>query len=129
MRQRRLGDAGDGGGFAQQVRGRRRQPALGLGPTQFDQVAVVAQPPRPGGTILALGHQQLAGRKGANQALAAAPAGAQGVIYQTTDVDGRPVATSGAFYDSTAPWNGPGPRPTLILGPGEMKSGGHRRGP
>ncbi len=51
------------------------------------------------------------------------PARAQRVIYQTTDVDGRPVATSGAFYDSTAPWNGPGPRPTLILGPGTQGQG------
>ena len=51
------------------------------------------------------------------------PALAQRVIYQTADVDGRPVATSGALYDSTAPWNGPGPRPTLILGPGTQGQG------
>lgn len=51
------------------------------------------------------------------------PALAQRVIYQTADVDGRPVATSGAFYESTAPWNGPGPRPTLILGPGTQGQG------
>lgn len=51
------------------------------------------------------------------------PAVAQRVMYQTTDVDDQPVATSGAFYDSTAPWAGPGPRPTLILGPGTQGQG------
>ncbi len=51
------------------------------------------------------------------------PATAQRLIYQTTNVDGRPVATSGAFYDSTAPWSGPGPRPTIVLGPGTQGQG------
>ncbi|MFN3338937.1 MAG: lipase family protein [Dietzia sp.] len=51
------------------------------------------------------------------------PAVAQRVVYQTVDVDGRPVATSGALYDSTAPWNGPGARPTILLGPGTQGQG------
>ncbi|MBB1029813.1 alpha/beta fold hydrolase [Dietzia sp. SLG310A2-38A2] len=51
------------------------------------------------------------------------PAVAQRVVYQTLDVDGRPVATSGALYDSTAPWTGPGPRPTVVLGPGTQGQG------
>ena len=51
------------------------------------------------------------------------PADAQRVIYQTADGGGEPVATSGAFYDSTAPWDGPGPRPTLVLGPGTQGQG------
>ena len=51
------------------------------------------------------------------------PAVARRVVYQTFDVDRQPVATSGAFYDSTAPWPGPGPRPTLILGPGTQGQG------
>lgn len=48
-----------------------------IGSINVDQVAVVAQRPRPGETVLALGHQQLAGGKGANQAIAAARAGAE----------------------------------------------------
>lgn len=51
------------------------------------------------------------------------PARAQRLIYQSADVDGRPVATSGAFYDSTAPWTGPGPRPTVVIGPGTQGQG------
>jgi alpha-beta hydrolase superfamily lysophospholipase len=51
------------------------------------------------------------------------PARAQRLIYQTVDVDGRPVATSGALYDSTAPWPGPGPRPTIVIGPGTQGQG------
>lgn len=51
------------------------------------------------------------------------PAVAQRVVYQTLDVDGRPVATSGALYDSTARWNGPGPRPTIVIGPGTQGQG------
>ena len=43
-----------------------------IGSINVDQVAVVAQRPRPGETVLALGHRQLAGGKGANQAVAAA---------------------------------------------------------
>ncbi|QGW23079.1 MULTISPECIES: alpha/beta fold hydrolase [unclassified Dietzia] len=51
------------------------------------------------------------------------PARAQRIVYQSADVDGRPVATSGALYDSTAPWNGPGPRPTIVIGPGTQGQG------
>ena len=51
------------------------------------------------------------------------PATARRLIYQTVNVDGRPVATSGAFYDSTAPWSGPGPRPTIVVGPGTQGQG------
>lgn len=51
------------------------------------------------------------------------PARAERLIYQTADVEGGPVATSGALYESAAPWNGPGPRPTLVLGPGTQGQG------
>ncbi|TCW24348.1 lipase family protein [Dietzia cinnamea] len=51
------------------------------------------------------------------------PARAQRVVYQSADVHGAPVATSGALYDSTAPWHGPGPRPTIVLGPGTQGQG------
>lgn len=51
------------------------------------------------------------------------PARTQRLIYQTTDVDGAPVATSGAVYEPTPPWPGPGPRPTVVLGPGTQGQG------
>lgn len=51
------------------------------------------------------------------------PATARRLIYQTVNVDGQPVATSGALFDSTAPWSGPGPRPTVVLGPGTQGQG------
>ena len=51
------------------------------------------------------------------------PATARRLIYQTVNVDGQPVATSGALFDSTAPWPGPGPRPTVVLGPGTQGQG------
>lgn len=51
------------------------------------------------------------------------PALAQRLIYQTVDVQGRGVATSGALYDSTAPWVGAGPRPTIVVGPGTQGQG------
>ena len=46
------------------------------------------------------------------------PATAERMIYQTADINGAPIATSGALYESTAPWDGPGPRPTVVIGPG-----------
>lgn len=51
------------------------------------------------------------------------PAVAQRLIYQTIDVHGRPVPTSGALYDSTAPWTGAGQRPTVVIGPGTQGQG------
>ncbi|MCD2262560.1 lipase family protein [Dietzia aurantiaca] len=51
------------------------------------------------------------------------PAVAQRLIYQTADVHGAPVATSAALYDSTGPWTGAGPRPTVVIGPGTQGQG------
>ncbi len=51
------------------------------------------------------------------------PARASRLIYQTIDANEQPVATSGAVYDSTAPWTGPGPRPTVVIGPGTQGQG------
>lgn len=51
------------------------------------------------------------------------PATARRLVYQTMNVDGRPVPASGALYDSTAPWSGAGPRPTVVLGPGTQGQG------
>lgn len=51
------------------------------------------------------------------------PARVRRLIYQTTGTGGHPVATSGALYDSTAPWGGPGARPTVVIGPGTQGQG------
>lgn len=51
------------------------------------------------------------------------PATALRLIFSTINADGQPVATSGALYDSTAAWSGPGPRPTVVLGPGTQGQG------
>lgn len=48
-----------------------------VGSVNVDQVAQVERHPKPGETVLALRHDRLAGGKGANQAVAAASAGAE----------------------------------------------------
>ncbi len=47
-----------------------------VGSINVDQIARVERHPKPGETVLAIAHQELAGGKGANQAIAAAAAGA-----------------------------------------------------
>ena len=64
-----------------------------IGSVNIDQVAVVAERPKPGETVLALDHRQLAGGKGANQAVAAARAGAQGLMVGCVGAD-----SGGAAY-------------------------------
>lgn len=51
-----------------------------VGSINVDQVARVERHPKPGETVLAVGHEELAGGKGANQAVAAAAAGAEVVM-------------------------------------------------
>ncbi|TQM32986.1 lipase family protein [Nocardia bhagyanarayanae] len=46
------------------------------------------------------------------------PGQAQHVMYTTRFQDGSPVAVTGTFIDATGPWQGPGPRPTVVIGPG-----------
>ncbi|MFZ1372886.1 MAG: PfkB family carbohydrate kinase, partial [Nostocoides sp.] len=64
-----------------------------IGSVNIDQVAVVAERPKPGETVLALDHRQLAGGKGANQAVAAARAGAQVLMVGCVGAD-----SGGAAY-------------------------------
>lgn len=46
------------------------------------------------------------------------PAAGQLVMYTSRLQDGTPTAVTGTFIDSTHPWQGGGPRPTVIIAPG-----------
>ncbi|MGW0324185.1 MULTISPECIES: lipase family protein [unclassified Nocardia] len=46
------------------------------------------------------------------------PGKAQHVMYTSRLQDGSPVAVSGTYLEPTGPWQGPGPRPTVVIGPG-----------
>ncbi|WP_159846701.1 lipase family protein [Nocardia sp. CY41] len=51
------------------------------------------------------------------------PGKAQHVMYTSRLQDGSPVAVSGTFIDATGPWQGPGSRPTVVIGPGTSGQG------
>ncbi|WP_068278678.1 lipase family protein [Aldersonia kunmingensis] len=51
------------------------------------------------------------------------PVPAQKVMYTSRLQDGTPTAVTGTFIDSSAPWNGPGPRPTVVIAPGTQGQG------
>ncbi|WP_068268913.1 lipase family protein [Aldersonia kunmingensis] len=62
------------------------------------------------------------------QVIAAPPIGpwpvpAQKVLYTSRLQDDSPVAVSGVYVEATTPWQGPGPRPTVIVAPGTMGQG------
>ncbi|MGW5311672.1 lipase family protein [Nocardia thailandica] len=46
------------------------------------------------------------------------PARARLVMYTTRLQDGSPVAVTGTYLEPDNPWQGPGPRPTVVIGPG-----------
>ncbi|MFF5033498.1 lipase family protein [Nocardia salmonicida] len=46
------------------------------------------------------------------------PGRAQHVMYTSRLQDGSPVAVSGTYIEPTGPWQGAGPRPTVVIGPG-----------
>ncbi|TCJ96672.1 lipase family protein [Nocardia alba] len=46
------------------------------------------------------------------------PGKAQRVMYTSRLQDGSPVAVSGTYLEPTGPWQGAGPRPTVVIGPG-----------
>ncbi|MFC9659807.1 lipase family protein [Nocardia sp. NPDC127606] len=46
------------------------------------------------------------------------PGKAQHVMYTSRLQDGSPVAVSGTYLEPTGPWQGAGPRPTVVIGPG-----------
>ncbi|MGY2040727.1 lipase family protein [Nocardia gipuzkoensis] len=51
------------------------------------------------------------------------PGEAQHVMYTSRLQDGSPVAVSGTFIDAAGPWQGPGPRPTVVIAPGTSGQG------
>lgn len=51
------------------------------------------------------------------------PLPAQRVMYTSRTQDDAPVAVTGTFIDSTVPWRGTGPRPTVVIAPGTMGQG------
>ncbi|WP_435795060.1 lipase family protein [Nocardia aurea] len=51
------------------------------------------------------------------------PGTAQQVMYTSRLQDGSPVAVSGTFIDAVGPWQGAGPRPTVVIGPGTAGQG------
>jgi pimeloyl-ACP methyl ester carboxylesterase len=51
------------------------------------------------------------------------PGKAQHVMYTSRLQDGSPVAVSGTYLEPTGPWQGPGPRPTVVIGPGTSGQG------
>ncbi|MEV0292606.1 lipase family protein [Nocardia sp. NPDC050710] len=53
------------------------------------------------------------------------PVQAQHVMYTTRLQDGSPVAVTGTFIDATGPWQGAGPRPTVVIGPGTSGQADH----
>ncbi|WKG07593.1 lipase family protein [Nocardia sp. PE-7] len=51
------------------------------------------------------------------------PGRAQHVMYTTKLQDGSPVAVSGTYIEPAVPWQGAGPRPTVVIGPGTSGQG------
>ncbi|AEV84016.1 triacylglycerol lipase [Actinoplanes sp. SE50] len=51
------------------------------------------------------------------------PGTATRIMYKSTDSTGHPVAITGAYVEPSAAWNGPGPRPLVVLAPGTMGQG------
>ncbi|MGW4248332.1 lipase family protein [Nocardia sp. NPDC004722] len=51
------------------------------------------------------------------------PLPAQRVMYTSRTQDDASVAVTGTFIDSTQPWRGSGPRPTVLIAPGTVGQG------
>ncbi|MFC4128782.1 lipase family protein [Nocardia rhizosphaerae] len=51
------------------------------------------------------------------------PTRAQHVLYTSRLQDGSPVAVSGTYIEPQNPWQGHGPRPTVVIGPGTSGQG------
>ena len=48
---------------------------------------------------------------------------AEKISYESTLMDGSPTTVTGVIYEPSAPWNGPGERPTIIFAPGTRGAG------
>lgn len=51
------------------------------------------------------------------------PGTARLVMYTSQLQDGSPTAVTGTFIDATRPWQGNGPRPTVVIAPGTVGQG------
>ncbi|MQY26422.1 lipase family protein [Nocardia aurantia] len=51
------------------------------------------------------------------------PLSAQKVMYTSRTQDDVPVAVSGTYIEATSPWQGTGPRPTIVIAPGTVGQG------
>ncbi|MBB5915601.1 dienelactone hydrolase [Nocardia transvalensis] len=51
------------------------------------------------------------------------PAAAQRVMYTSRTQNGDAVPVSGVFLDANHPWQGSGPRPTIVIAPGTVGQG------
>ncbi len=51
------------------------------------------------------------------------PTQAQHVMYTSRLQDGSPVAVTGTYIEPKNPWQGAGPRPTVVIGPGTSGQG------
>lgn len=51
------------------------------------------------------------------------PGTAKKMMYTSTREDGKPTAVTGYVVEPTAPWQGKGPRPTVVIGPGTVGQG------
>ncbi|WP_308014943.1 lipase family protein [Nocardia coffeae] len=51
------------------------------------------------------------------------PVAAQRVMYTSRTQDDAPVAVSGTYIEPTRPWQGGGPRPTVVIAPGTVGQG------
>ncbi|MCK0439244.1 lipase family protein [Gordonia alkaliphila] len=51
------------------------------------------------------------------------PGNAKKMMYTSTLQNGKPTAVTGYVVEPTAPWQGKGPRPTVVIGPGTVGQG------
>ncbi|MFJ9174763.1 lipase family protein [Streptomyces sp. NPDC102360] len=51
------------------------------------------------------------------------PGKATRIMYKTTDSNGKPAASTGAYIEPSAKWRGSGPRPLVALAPGTQGQG------
>ncbi|MGV9408972.1 lipase family protein [Nocardia sp. NPDC003693] len=51
------------------------------------------------------------------------PLAAKTVMYTTRTQDNAPIAVTGTYIEATQPWQGKGPRPTVVIAPGTTGQG------
>lgn len=51
------------------------------------------------------------------------PTSAEKIMYSSTGADGQPIAVTGYVVEPVVPWEGEGPRPTVVIGRGTVGQG------